>query len=107
MSTDDKMVKRRRSALRGRQLEPAVLSELRDLIGDERVDSSLRDRDRLIEHLHVLQDADGYLSMPRLRALAAFMNLPMGLTRARCAWSSRPAWGAARQHPWWPWDNIM
>ena len=77
MSTDDKMVKRRRSALRGRQLEPAVLSELRDLIGDERVDSSLRDRDRLIEHLHVLQDADGYLSMPRLRALAAFMNLPM------------------------------
>lgn len=77
MSTDDKMVKRRRSALRGRQLEPAVLSELRDLIGDERVDSSLRDRDRLIEHLHVLQDADGYLSMPRLRALSAFMNLPM------------------------------
>tara|TARA_R100001460_G_scaffold40106_9_gene75188 strand:+ start:168 stop:1883 length:1716 start_codon:yes stop_codon:yes gene_type:complete len=77
MSTDEKMVKRRRSALRGRQLEPAVLSELRDLIGDERVDSSLRDRDRLIEHLHVLQDADGYLSMPRLRALAAFMNLPM------------------------------
>ena len=69
MSTDEKMVKRRRSALRGRQLEPAVLSELRDLIGDERVDSSLRDRDRLIE--------DGYLSMPRLRALAAFMNLPM------------------------------
>ena len=77
MSTDDKMVKRRRSALRGRELEPAVLSELRDLIGDERVDSSLRDRDRLIEHLHVLQDADGYLSMARLRALAAFMNLPM------------------------------
>jgi len=77
MSTDDKMVKRRRSALRGRQLEPAVLSELRDLIGDERVESSLRDRDRLIEYLHVLQDADGYLSMPRLRALAAFMNLPM------------------------------
>jgi len=77
MSTDDKMVKRRRSALRGRQLEPAVLSELRDLIGDERVDSSLRDRDRLIEYLHVLQDADGYLSMACLRALAAFMNLPM------------------------------
>lgn len=77
MDTDEKVVKRRRSALRGRQLEPAILSELRELIGDERVDSSLRDRDRLIEHLHVLQDADGYLSMPRLRALAAFMNLPM------------------------------
>ena len=77
MDTDEKVVKRRRSALRGRQLEPAVLTELRDLIGDERVDSSLRDRDRLIEHLHVVQDSDGYLSMPRLRALAAFMNLPM------------------------------
>jgi formate dehydrogenase beta subunit len=77
MSTDEKKVKRWRSALRGRQLEPEVLLDLRDLIGDERVDSSLRDRDRLIEHLHVLQDADGYLSMPRLRALAAFMNLPM------------------------------
>ncbi|SNC74809.1 NAD-dependent formate dehydrogenase flavoprotein subunit [Marinobacter sp. es.048] len=71
------MVKRRRSGLRGRQLEPAVLSELRDLIGDERVDSSLRHRDRLIEHLHLIQDAYGYLSMPRLRALASFMNLPM------------------------------
>ncbi|WP_420388729.1 hypothetical protein [Marinobacter sp.] len=77
MSTDEKMVKRRRSALRGRQLEPTLLSELRDLIGDERVDSSLRHRDRLIEHLHVVQDACGYLSMPHLRALASFMNLPM------------------------------
>jgi len=71
------MVKRRRSALRGRQLETAVLSELRDLIGDERVDLSLRHRDRLIEHLHLVQDAYGYLSMPNLRALASFMNLPM------------------------------
>ncbi|MBW4933038.1 NADH-ubiquinone oxidoreductase-F iron-sulfur binding region domain-containing protein [Marinobacter sp. F4206] len=77
MSTDEKMVKRRRSALRGREVQPAVLSELRDLIGDERVDPALRHRDRLIEHLHLLQDADSYLSMPRLRALAAFMNLPM------------------------------
>ncbi|MCR8915659.1 NADH-quinone oxidoreductase subunit F [Marinobacter panjinensis] len=77
MSIDDKKVKRRRSALRGRQLEPVLLSELRDLIGDERIDSSLRDRDRLIEHLHTVQDDYGYLSMPHLRALASFMNLPM------------------------------
>ncbi|MCM0612188.1 NAD(P)H-dependent oxidoreductase subunit E [Marinobacter sediminum] len=77
MSTDEEVVKRRRSALRGRQLEPALLSELRDLIGDERTDSSLRHRNRLIEHLHALQDAYGYLSMPCLRALASFMNLPM------------------------------
>lgn len=53
------------------------MSELRDLIGDERTDSSLRHRDRLIEHLHVVQDAYGYLSMPHLRALASLMNLPM------------------------------
>ncbi|HCA12273.1 MAG TPA: hypothetical protein DEO66_11145, partial [Marinobacter adhaerens] len=74
MSTDDKMVKRRRSALRGRQLEPAVLSELRDLIGDERVDSSLRDRDRLIEHLHLLQEdrKSGSAGMPRPISYAVF-----------------------------------
>lgn len=77
MKTDEQKVKRRRSGLRGRQLEPTVLSGLRELIGDERVDSSLRHRDRLIEHLHLIQDADGYLSMARLRALASFMNLPM------------------------------
>jgi formate dehydrogenase len=58
-------------------LEPTALYELRELIGDERKDASLRQRDRLIEHLHALQDAYGYLSMPSLRALAAFMNLPM------------------------------
>lgn len=77
MRTDEKNVKPRRASPRGRQLEPLLLAELRDLIGDERLDSSLRRRDRLIEHLHALQDTHGYLSMPRLRALAAFMNLPM------------------------------
>ena len=77
MRTDVKKVKSRRASARGRQLEPAILSELRNLIGDERIDSTLRRRDRLIEHLHALQDVYGYLSMPRLRALAAFMNLPM------------------------------
>ncbi|WP_199457479.1 MULTISPECIES: NADH-ubiquinone oxidoreductase-F iron-sulfur binding region domain-containing protein [unclassified Marinobacter] len=77
MSSNEQKLKRRCSALRGRQLEPAVLPELRVLLGDEDVDPSLRHRDRLIEHLHALQDTYGYLSMPRLRALATFMNLPM------------------------------
>ena len=77
MKADEKKVKPRRGGLRGRQLQPAALSHLRDLIGDERVDSSLRQRHRLIEHLHALQDTHGYLSMPHLRALAVFMNLPM------------------------------
>ncbi|MBU2955998.1 NADH-ubiquinone oxidoreductase-F iron-sulfur binding region domain-containing protein [Marinobacter sp. F3R08] len=77
MGTDEKRVKPRRASLRGRQLEPAVLAELRDLIGDERIDPGLRRRDRLIEHLHALQDTYGHLPMARLRALASFMNLPM------------------------------
>jgi len=77
MKTDKQKVKSRRSSPRGRQLEPIVLGELRGLIGDERSDPTLRGRDRLIEHLHLLQDAHGCLSMPRLRALAYFMNLPM------------------------------
>lgn len=77
MRTDEKKVKPRRASPRGRQLEPAVLAELRDLLGDERIDPTLRRRDRLIEHLHALQDNCGYLSLPRLRALASFMNLPM------------------------------
>lgn len=77
MKTDEKMAKHRRSAPRGRQLQPALLTELRERIGDERADPGLRRRDRLIEHLHQLQDAHGYLSMAHLRALAAYMNLPM------------------------------
>ena len=83
MSSNEQKLKRRRSAPRGRQLEPAVLSELRVLLGDEDVDPSLRHRDRLIEHLHALQDTYGYLSMPRLRALATFMNLPIAYSRPR------------------------
>lgn len=77
MRADEKNVKPRRGGLRGRQLQTAALSHLRNLIGDERVDSSLRQRHRLIEHLHALQDTHGHLSMPHLRALAVFMNLPM------------------------------
>ncbi len=77
MRTNENMVKHRRGSPRGRQLQPAILTELRDLIGDERLNPNLRRRDLLIEHLHQLQDAQGYLSMAHLRALAAYMNLPM------------------------------
>lgn len=77
MNTDEPMVKPRRLSPRGRQLEPVLLAELRDLLGDERVDATLRHREHLIEYLHAIQDTCGYLSVPRLRALAAYMNLPM------------------------------
>ncbi|MFO8046803.1 MAG: NAD(P)H-dependent oxidoreductase subunit E [Halomonas sp.] len=69
--------RRFRGRPRGRDLPPVALAALRQLLGDERSDPDLRRRDRLIEHLHVLQDAHGHLSMVMLRALAAYMTLPM------------------------------
>ena len=69
--------RRFRGRPRGRDLPPVALASLRQLLGDERRDPGLRRRDLLIEHLHVLQDAHGHLSLVALRALAAYMNLPM------------------------------
>ncbi len=69
--------RRFRAKPRGRELEPQLLDELRELLGDERQDASLRRRDLLIEHLHVLQDRRGHLLLADLRALATYMNLPM------------------------------
>ncbi|WP_416139779.1 NADH-ubiquinone oxidoreductase-F iron-sulfur binding region domain-containing protein [Halomonas sp. HK25] len=69
--------RRFRGKPRGRDPLPVALASLRLLLGDERSDPGLRRRDWLIEHLHVLQDDHGHLSMVALRALAAYMNLPM------------------------------
>ncbi len=78
MTVETLTPKRRfRGKLRGRDLPPVALAALRQLLGDERDDPALRRRDLLIEHLHVIQDAHGYLSLVDLRALAAYMNLPM------------------------------
>ncbi|WP_027962199.1 NADH-ubiquinone oxidoreductase-F iron-sulfur binding region domain-containing protein [Halomonas halodenitrificans] len=77
MTVENSQAKRRRGRTRGRELAPLALAGLRSLLGDERSDSSLRRRDRLIEHLHAIQDAQGHLAMAELRALAAYMNLPM------------------------------
>ena len=70
-------VRRFRGTPRGRELAPEALSALRALLGDERDAPALQRRDLLIEHLHVLQDQHGCLAMTDLRALAAYMNLPM------------------------------
>ncbi|NYS60979.1 NAD(P)H-dependent oxidoreductase subunit E [Vreelandella salicampi] len=67
----------RKTALKGRELAPVALAALRSQLGDERQHPDLRRRDRLIEHLHALQDGRGYLALAELRALAAYMNLPM------------------------------
>ncbi|WP_254795267.1 NAD(P)H-dependent oxidoreductase subunit E [Halomonas sp. QHL1] len=69
--------RRRLGHPRGRDLSPVALVTLRALLGDERQQPSLRQRDQLLEHLHAIQDAHGHLSMVELRALATYMNLPM------------------------------
>ncbi|MGP9551460.1 NAD(P)H-dependent oxidoreductase subunit E [Halomonas sp. AOP42-D1-22] len=69
--------RRFRGKPRGRELDPHLLEGLRELLGDERQHATLRRRDLLIEHLHAIQDTRGHLLLADLRALAAYMNLPM------------------------------
>jgi len=57
---------------KGRQVDPAALDEVRALLADRP-----RDRDLLIEHLHLIQDANGHLSAAHLAALAHEMRLAM------------------------------
>ena len=61
---------RKRQAPKGRQVDAAVLAEVRALIGP----GPYR-RDRLIEHLHQLNDHFGQLATPQLAALAQLMKL--------------------------------
>ncbi len=65
---------RRRSPAyyKGRQLEPAARDEIAALLGDRP-----RDRDLLIEYLHLVQDTYGCLGAAHLQALAAEMRLSM------------------------------
>ncbi|MDD9864640.1 MAG: NAD(P)H-dependent oxidoreductase subunit E [Gammaproteobacteria bacterium] len=63
---------RRKHQIRGRTAEPAVLAELRQLLG-----AAPRRRDLLIEYLHKVQDAKGCLPVSWLVALAYEMSLPM------------------------------
>lgn len=57
---------------KGRQLDDAALAGVQTLLGNRP-----RQRDMLIEYLHLLQDAHGHLSAPHLRALAHEMRLSM------------------------------
>ncbi|MCB1744085.1 MAG: NAD(P)H-dependent oxidoreductase subunit E, partial [Gammaproteobacteria bacterium] len=57
---------------KGRQLDPQALEEVRELLGDRP-----RQRDLLIEHLHLIQDRFHHLSARHLAALAHEMGLPM------------------------------
>ena len=77
MTTQTVAPHRARGKPRGRSLIPDALDTLRQLLGDEREQPQRRQRDLLIEHLHVIQDTLGHLPLEHLRALAAYMNLPM------------------------------
>jgi NADH:ubiquinone oxidoreductase subunit F (NADH-binding)/NADH:ubiquinone oxidoreductase subunit E len=57
---------------KGRQLDPAAQAEVAALLGDKP-----RNRDLLIEHLHLIQDSQGCLPAPHMVALADEMRIPM------------------------------
>jgi len=57
---------------KGRQVEPKALAEVRALLGD-----APRRRDLLIEFLHRIQDAYGFISAAHVVALAQEMSLAM------------------------------
>ena len=57
---------------KGRQIDPRALDEVSALLGDRS-----RQRDLLIEHLHLIQDKYGHLSAAHMTALAAEMKLSM------------------------------
>jgi len=57
---------------KGRQVDPAALSDVRALLTDRS-----RRRDLLIEHLHLIQDHYGHLSAAHLTALAFEMKLAL------------------------------
>ena len=61
-----------RSTPKGRGVDPKALEEVRKLLG-----AAPRRRDLLIEHLHRIQDACGYLSAMHLAALAQEMRMAL------------------------------
>ena len=68
--TDKIKNNKRKSYPKGRQVDPPSLDMVKKLLGERS-----RDRQHLIENLHVLQDQLGYLSRNILTALAADMKL--------------------------------
>ncbi len=65
----------RKSRLKGRQPDDAALAEVRALLGPVPADGWRRDR--LIEHLHLVNDRHGGLQERHLVALARETNVPM------------------------------
>ena len=63
---------RARATPKGRQVDPVARDQVRALL-----ENRPRQRDLLIEHLHLIQDAHGALSAAHLAALAQELRLPM------------------------------
>jgi formate dehydrogenase len=64
--------RRGRNFNRGRQVQPEALQAIQSLLG-----TRSRQRDLLIEHLHLIQDHYGHISAAHLAALADEMRIPM------------------------------
>src|SRR5579872_4000570 len=64
--------RRGRDIPKGRQVDPGALAEVQELLGERS-----RQRDLLIEHLHLLQDKYGCLHARHLAALAEEMRLAL------------------------------
>lgn len=64
--------RRARPVTKGRQVDPTALAEVRELLG-----ARPRQRDLLIEHLHLIQDRYQQLSAAHLAALAQEMRLAL------------------------------
>ena len=62
--------KRAKSTPKGRQIDPQAAEEIEILLGDRS-----RQRDLLIEHLHLIQDTYNQISAAHLAALADSMKL--------------------------------
>jgi formate dehydrogenase len=62
--------KRAKATPKGRQVDPSALQEIEALLGDRS-----RQRDLLIEHLHLIQDRYHQISVAHLAALAELMRL--------------------------------
>jgi formate dehydrogenase beta subunit len=73
MAANDKSARRRPARTpKGRQVDPTALAEVCSLLGDRS-----RQRDLLIEHLHLIQDHYGHLSAAHLAALAQEMRVAL------------------------------
>ena len=77
---------------KGRAVDPQALQQVCELLG-----SAPRDRDLLIEHLHLIQDRYGHLSAPHLVALAAEMRMAPATGSSISRWNRGTSTSCSRR----------